>query len=353
MLCDCIYHGTKFREGRIDPGAPHYGGGWVERMKALIPLCLSLTFSVNQAFAHHSFAASFTDEEIQTEGVVLNYVFRNPHVVIYLNVTDDAGDEVRWMVEGGAATSMRKSGWSNDTIQRGEYLRVTGRAGRDGRPMINMGMVEVLDPETRIVLRTPSVERPDYVPDAQGIVSIPLRLADGRPNLTGAWVQGRGGPGFRYHRDPPFNEVGVTLQGQWDPAADPQVACELPGLVRQAGYTPHPVRITQNDDHVIIEYEEYGGRRVIYFDDRDFRGGNEELARFGRSRARYEGDTLIIESSHMLGNPTGTGGNWLSDQTTIVETYRRDDDPEQGPMVAMEMIIEDPGHLTAVSSNSR
>ncbi len=71
-----------------------------------------------------------------------------------------------------------------------------------------------------------------------------------------------------------------------------------------------------------------------------------DVTRFGRSRARYEGNTLIIESSHMLGNPTGTGGNWLSDQTTIVETYRRDDDPEQGPMVAMEMIIEDPGHLT-------
>ena len=48
----------------------------------------------------------------------------------------------------------------------------------------------------------------------------------------------------------------------------------------------------------------------------------------------------------MPGNPTGTGGRRLSDQTTTVETYRRDDDPEQGPMVAMEMIIEDPGHLT-------
>lgn len=27
MLYDCIYHGTKFRDGRIDPCAPHYGGG--------------------------------------------------------------------------------------------------------------------------------------------------------------------------------------------------------------------------------------------------------------------------------------------------------------------------------------
>jgi len=315
-------------------------------MKAVILICLSLIFWTHQASGHHSFAASFTEEIIEKEGVVSNFVFRNPHVVIYMNVTDEAGDEVRWMVEGSAATSMRSSGWTNQTIQRGEYLRITGREGRDGRPMIQMGAVEVLDPDTRVVLRTPSFEGPGYVPDVQGIVSIPLRLADGRPNLTGTWARGRGNPGFRDYRDPPFNEVGAALQAQWDPADDPQVACEDPSLVRQAGFTPHPARITQNDDHVILEYEEYAGRRVIYFDDRDFSGGNEELIKLGRSRARYEGDTLVIESSHIPGGPTDTGGNWLSDQTTTVETYRRDDDPEQGPMVRMEMIIEDPGHLT-------
>ncbi len=315
-------------------------------MKVVIPVCLGLIFATSPAFAHHSFAASFTDEEIQTEGVVLNYVFRNPHVIIYLNVTDDSGEEERWMVEGGAATGLRKSGWSNDTIKRGEYLRVTGRAGRGGRPMIQMGLVEVLDPATRVVLRTPDTSR-QYAAQAAGVVAaIPLQLADGRPNLTGAWVQGKGNPGFRGHKLPPFNEAGAALQAQFDPANDPQVACEEPGLVRQAGFTPHPVRITQNDDHVIIEYEEYGGRRVIYFDDRDIRDGNEELTRLGRSRARYDGATLVIESSHMPGNPTETAGHWLTDQTTTVETFRRDDDPEQGPMVAMKMIIEDPGHLT-------
>mgnify|MGYP001222333406 CR=1 FL=1 len=39
------------------------------------------------------------------EGVVLDYVFRNPHVIVYLNAIDDEGDEVRWMVQGSTATS--------------------------------------------------------------------------------------------------------------------------------------------------------------------------------------------------------------------------------------------------------
>jgi len=193
------------------------------------------------------------------------------------------------------------------------------------------------------VLRNPSLERNQSLDAPAQIVSIPMQLPDGRPNLTGAWVQGRDGPGFRNHRLPPFNEAGAALQGQWDPINDPQVACEEPGLVRQAGFTPHPVRIEQFDDRVVISYEEYGGVRTIYFDDRDL---SDEYRRLGQSMARYEGDTLVIDSTHIPANPTGTPGHRLSDRTTTVETYRRLDDPTQGPMVEMEMIIRDPGYLT-------
>ena len=126
-------------------------------MKSVLSLCLGLILTTNQAVAHHSFAASFIDEEIEAEGVVERYVFKNPHVIMYLNVTDEEGNETRWMVEGSAATSLRSQGWSSETIEPGEYVHITGRAGRDGKPMISMGTVEVLDPVTRAVLRTPTV----------------------------------------------------------------------------------------------------------------------------------------------------------------------------------------------------
>ena len=142
-----------------------------------------------------------------------------------------------------------------------------------------------------------------------------------------------------------FNEAGIALQALWDPADDPQVAFENPSLPRQGGYTPHPVRIEQLDDHVVISYEEYGGVRTIYFDGRDAGSVGDSLVKLGRSTARYEDGKLIIESTHIPAGPTGQYGNQLSDQTTTVETYRRLDDPTQGPMVEMEMIINDPGNL--------
>ena len=304
---------------------------------------LTLVFAAIQASAHHSFAASFTQDEIVREGIVNRYVFRNPHVVMYMSVADEEGAQTEWMVEGSSATGLRRAGWSDDTIQPGEFVRITGNAGRDGKAMISMEIVEVLDPDTRVVLRTPAMERDPNLVEPTEIVAIPLHLADGRPNLTGTWTRGRGGPGFRNHRLPPYNEAGAARQAQWDPADDPQVACEDPSLVRQAGFTPHPVRIEQYDDHVVISYEEYGGVRTIYFNDRDL---GDEYRKLGQSIARYDGDTLVVESTHIPAGPTGTPGHWLTDQTTTVETYRRLDDPTQGPMVEMEMIIIDPEYLT-------
>jgi len=300
---------------------------------------------MTQANAHHSFAASFIDEEIVREGVVNRYVFKNPHVLIYMTVTDDNGDETEWMVEGSAATSLRSAGWTNTSLQPGEHLRITGRAGRDNKPMISMGNVEVLDANTRAVLRNPAVRGFPAEQSSDNILSIPLLLADGRPNLSAAWGRARGGPSFRNFREPPLNAGGMVLQEAWDPADDPQVACENPSLPRQGGYTPHPVRIEQFDDRVVIAYEEYGGVRTIYFDGRGAGGPGDSLAKLGRSTARYEGDKLIIESTHIPAGPTGQYGNQLSDMTTTVETFRRLDDPTQGPMVEMEMIINDPGNL--------
>lgn len=308
---------------------------------------LGITLSIAPAHAHHSFAATFTDEIIVVEGVVERVKFSNPHVIIYFDVTDDDADVTQWLAEGGSATSYRNKGWSQDTFVQGDFIRITGASTRNGSPMVSMiedGSVEFVDPSTGLVVGMPGGD----VEEEPSVMDMPLRLANGLPNISGAWTgeaTGRVGRPILHVPPLPFNESGAALQAKFDPINDPQVRCEPPGLIRQAGFTPHPVRIEQYDDRIELSYEEYAGHRTVYFDDRELSG--TEKTHLGQSIARYDGQKLIIESTHLLPNLVATNGNLLTDQTTTVETYYRKDKPDGRAVLRLDLVATDPGHLTA------
>ncbi len=316
-------------------------------MKNLISglLFISLTFSCVTAQAHHSFSATFTDEYDTTiEGVVTRFSFRNPHILVYVDVTNEDGSVTGWVTEGGSATGFRRQGWSTDTIQPGQMVRITGDATHDGSPMTSFGTLEFLDPDTRVVISTLGEDGQvgnAYQPEIDD--NFALTLADGKPNLSSVWSN----QGIRTTRPgqfsevAPLNETGLALQATFDISTDPQVFCDPVGLIRQV-ITPHPAKIEQFDDHVLLTYEEFAGNRKIYFDDRGAKSINTHL---GDSMARYEGDTLIIETTNLLANQATNQGYRLTDQTTVVETYSRSD-TDEGTILMLNMVISDPAHLS-------
>lgn len=307
---------------------------------AAVPVCPA-------AQAHHAAGAVFTDEEIEVEGVVTEYNFVNPHVNIMLNVTDESGADTLWMVAGPAAPPMRRWGWTPETLQPGQLIRFAGKSSRTGAPMLLIESAEIqsgrfveLDPADGSVIRRLQ-EAPDdsQAPDAS--LSVALTLDDGRPNLAGMWL---GGLGRRPNPPPPFNEAGAALQSEFDALNDPAfAACADHGLVRQA-MSGHPLRITQNDDHLVFEYEQGAAIRIIHLDGRG--PVSDEHTDYGHHVARYEGDALVIETTQLLGRLTGTRGNALSDSSTVTETYRRADSPELGALLEMTLVVNDPEHLT-------
>ncbi|MGI9273016.1 MAG: DUF6152 family protein [Woeseiaceae bacterium] len=298
--------------------------------------------------AHHAATATFdTSQSTEIEGYVTEFRFANPHVTIKLMVTDESGEERAWIATAPAVAGFRRWGWTKEMLQEGQYVRLVGRKARHDGPMILIERADIesgslleLNPDDGSFVRVLEGPKPNQTPD--DLVVPPLKLADGRPNLAGTWLAAAPGSGPP-RTNPTLNATGQALQDQYDPKLDPAfTACAKPGLVRSLTGI-QSVRITQNDDYVLIEQEGDASRRLVYLDGRAAKATDK--SRIGHSVARYDGNALIIETSQLLGNLSSGRGHELSDQTTTVERYERADD-ENHAALQLTLRISDPGHLT-------
>ncbi|MBH98270.1 MAG: hypothetical protein CMM56_07430 [Rhodospirillaceae bacterium] len=96
---------------------------------------------------HHAYNANYTDERGSIEGVVVEVFWGNPHVHYYLQVTNNDGSQSLWNLESENLGMMTRAGWTIDTLQVGNRIRVFGSLGREGRPRLAMELnsVEFLD----------------------------------------------------------------------------------------------------------------------------------------------------------------------------------------------------------------
>ena len=129
---------------------------WIEAAAAVTTTALALL--IGPVFAHHASAPFYNPEDrVEFEGTVTRWVFRNPHAFLFLDVTGDNGEITEWQVELGAPVSIRRVGWSPDTLEIGQQVKVSGQRSRaegshgvccvrmtkpDGSPVIEGGRVE-------------------------------------------------------------------------------------------------------------------------------------------------------------------------------------------------------------------
>ena len=94
---------------------------------------IAMSFSP-PARAHHSHAMFDHDKEVTITGTVTEWVFRNPHVFLYVDAKTDNGETVRYTVEMSNITNMIKVGFGATTFKAGDKVTVTLHPLIDGRP---------------------------------------------------------------------------------------------------------------------------------------------------------------------------------------------------------------------------
>jgi hypothetical protein len=126
-----------------------------------------------------------------------------------------------------------------------------------------------------------------------------------------------------------------------DPADDPGLLrCEPWGLVRQM-FAPHQLEIRRRgNDRIELHYGEWDARRTVYMDGRK-RPANQPSSRFGFSVGRWEGATLVVETSAVSKNLTP----WRSDHSDRLHVIERFTRSTKDNTLLLTATIEDPWSL--------
>ena len=81
--------------------------------------------------AHHSFAVEYDPlKPVEGTGIVSKVEWTNPHMRVYVDVTDDKGNVTTWNLELGSPNSVLRRGWTKNDIKAGEKISFRGFAGR-------------------------------------------------------------------------------------------------------------------------------------------------------------------------------------------------------------------------------
>lgn len=202
-----------------------------------------------------------------------------------------------------------------------------------------------------------------------GAMALPMWAASPPPDLSGFWMPLSGIPdpdpvlaakvpaGTVVMRDTGPAEFGLMEFGglkltpaalekakQWDPKQDMTVssACRIPSIA-YALQGPFPIEIYQGRDLIVMRLEYFDMARVFILDERLAGGQNLPHTKTGHSRAHWEGDELVVVTTHLKEATLTNNGLDHSENIRITERYRLRDNG-QTLIVAQE--YEDPEMFT-------
>jgi len=105
----------------------------MKRTSLILLVAIAASMVGTRAYAHHSFAATyFVDQEITVEGTLTQFMYRNPHSFVKVEVPDPKGGPVTaYSVEWGGGAQLTQEHVTRDTLKPGDHVVVSGNPGRD------------------------------------------------------------------------------------------------------------------------------------------------------------------------------------------------------------------------------
>ncbi len=94
---------------------------------------IGILLAVAPVRTHHAFSAEFDIEKpLSLKGTLVRWDMINPHSWFHLDIEDDDGTVVTWLIEGGSPNELIRNGVTKNTLAIGTELTVEGYQAKDG-----------------------------------------------------------------------------------------------------------------------------------------------------------------------------------------------------------------------------
>ena len=294
------------------------------------------------ATAHHSMSEFNRDVVTEVEGVVSQVSWKNPHILLEVTSTDKTGVKSVWHLEGGAVSAQRRRGLTGDRLAIGDMVRVAGwpSTRRDRYLQVN----HVLLPDG-VELLVGGVREPRWSGKAAGgavVAGTRKPAAALGDSLFRVWSQGSPAWFFAGRSNYQLNRSAAAAVAKWDDITDnPLTKCVAPGMPALMG-NPYPMEFVQVGRDIELRFEEFDLLRKIHMGAGVARPTDVAPSPLGYSVGRWEGKTLVVDTSRINWPYFDRSGAPQTQNVTIKERFTVVQD---GSRLDYVMTVNEPASL--------
>jgi hypothetical protein len=105
----------------------------MKKLSEFLFIVVGLSALNGPLFAHHGRGETFDmEKETTLQGPVTQVVWRNPHVLIYMDSEDENGNVVNWIFENSSVSGLAREGYHRNTVKTGQEITAIVHPARNG-----------------------------------------------------------------------------------------------------------------------------------------------------------------------------------------------------------------------------
>jgi Family of unknown function (DUF6152) len=273
-----------------------FGGLLVEGRRRRLLAWFALAATSAAAHAHHS-TAPFSTEFIELEGTIVRVDWRNPHVELALEAASETGQPTVWRLISNSLYDLARAGISRDVLVIGERVKIAGHASTI-EPRVALATNMLRADGTEVVMRRDAQAywQNEHIGGRDHWLVDESRTVDAERENRGlfrVWSAAEIRASRVYY---PFTEAAIAARAKWNLLDNFMLRCEPPGMP-QIMTAPHPYELIDHGDAIVLRSAWFNQDRTIYLLPERTVVSPPEPSRLGYSVGRWEGSTLVVETT--------------------------------------------------------